>query len=78
MTLHENNLDQAARYLRYACELLERQAFGQKTVVLRDVLQQAVRRLSPAMDSSGTPRPDHCAAPESPTGCRSLMRARRS
>ena len=46
MTLHRSDYDQAARYLRYACNLLERQAFG-KTAGLRDVLQMAVRRLSP-------------------------------
>jgi hypothetical protein len=46
MTLHRSDPDQAARYLRYACELLERQAFG-KSVTLREVLQMAVRRLSP-------------------------------
>jgi hypothetical protein len=46
MTVHRSDYDQAARYLRYACELLERHAFG-KTVALRDVLQMAARRLSP-------------------------------
>jgi hypothetical protein len=46
MTLHRSDYDQAARYLRYACELLERQAFG-KTATLREVLQMAARRLSP-------------------------------
>lgn len=45
MTLHRSDLDQAARYLRYACELLEQQAFG-KTVTLREVLQMTARRLS--------------------------------
>jgi hypothetical protein len=45
MTLHRSDCDQAARYLRYACELLERQAFG-RTVTLRDVLQMTARRLS--------------------------------
>src|SRR5580693_3758934 len=45
MTLHRSDYDQAARYLRYACELLERQAFG-RTVTLREVLQMAARRLS--------------------------------
>jgi hypothetical protein len=46
MTLHRRDLDQAARYLRYACELLlERQAFG-RTVTLREVLEMAARRLS--------------------------------
>lgn len=46
MTLHRSDYDQAARYLSYARKLLERQAFS-KTVVLREVLQLAVRRLSP-------------------------------
>jgi hypothetical protein len=46
MTLHRSDYDQAARYLKYACELLERQAFG-KTISLRQVLQMAARRLSP-------------------------------
>lgn len=45
MTLHRHDYDQAARYLRYACELLERQAFG-KTATLREVLQMTARRLS--------------------------------
>jgi 3-deoxy-D-manno-octulosonate 8-phosphate phosphatase KdsC-like HAD superfamily phosphatase len=45
MSLHRSDCDQAARYLRYACELLGRQAFG-KTVTLRHVLQMAERRLS--------------------------------
>jgi hypothetical protein len=46
MPLHRSDYDQAARYLGYACELLERQAFG-KTMATREVLQLAVRRLSP-------------------------------
>ena len=46
MPLHRSDYDQAARYLKYACELLERQAFGQ-TMAARNVLQLAVRRLSP-------------------------------
>ena len=46
MTPHRSDYDQAARYLEYACELLERQAFG-RTVTLREVLQMAARRLSP-------------------------------
>jgi hypothetical protein len=45
MTLHRHDYDQAARYLKYACELLEREAFG-RTVTLREVLQMATRRLS--------------------------------
>lgn len=47
MTLRRSDYDQAARYLAYACELLERQAFG-KTIAIREILQLAVRRLSPA------------------------------
>lgn len=50
MPLRRSDYDQTARYLKYACELLERQAFGQtfgQTMVARDVLQLAVRRLSP-------------------------------
>jgi hypothetical protein len=50
LTLHRSDYDQAARYLNYACELLERQAFG-KTVTLREVLELAARRLGPG---------DHC------------------
>ena len=46
MTLNRSDLDQAARYLRYACELLEREAFG-KTATLRETVQTVVRRLSP-------------------------------
>jgi hypothetical protein len=38
MTLQRNDYDQAARYLKYASELLERQAPG-KTVVLRKILE---------------------------------------
>jgi hypothetical protein len=45
MTLHRSDYDQAARYLKNACELLERQEFG-RTVTLREVLQMAARRLS--------------------------------
>jgi hypothetical protein len=46
MTLDRSDLDRAARYLRSASDLLERQAFG-KTIVLRQALEMAVRRLSP-------------------------------
>lgn len=52
MTLRRSDYDQAARYLKYACELLERQAFG-KTAALREVLQLAVRRLSPGDNHVG-------------------------
>jgi hypothetical protein len=38
------DLDQAARYLRHACELLERRAFH-KTAILRKSLHVAARRL---------------------------------
>src|ERR1700733_12581744 len=34
MTFNRSDLDQAARYIRYACELLEREAPG-KTAILR-------------------------------------------
>jgi limonene-1,2-epoxide hydrolase len=46
MTLNRSDYDQAARYLRFACELLEVEAFG-KAAALREVLQLAARRLSP-------------------------------
>jgi 3-deoxy-D-manno-octulosonate 8-phosphate phosphatase KdsC-like HAD superfamily phosphatase len=39
-------MTQAARYLRYACELLERQASG-ITVALREALELAAMRISP-------------------------------
>jgi hypothetical protein len=46
MTIPQSDLDQAARYVRYACELLEREAFGQ-TATLRKALRMAAHRLSP-------------------------------
>jgi hypothetical protein len=46
MSLRRSDLDHAARYLRYACELLEREAFA-KTKMLRELLELAARRLSP-------------------------------
>jgi hypothetical protein len=46
MILQRSDYDQAARYLEYACEILEREAFG-RTATVWDVLQIAVRRLSP-------------------------------
>jgi hypothetical protein len=46
MTLHRSDYDQADRCLKYAGELLEREAFG-KTAAIRKVLELAVRRLSP-------------------------------
>jgi hypothetical protein len=49
MTLHRSDLDQAVRYLKYACELLEREAFG-KTAAIRKVLELAVRRLRQAAE----------------------------
>jgi hypothetical protein len=52
MTLSRSDLDQAARYLRYACGLLEREAFG-KTMTLREVLDLAARRLSPGDNYAG-------------------------
>ena len=52
MTFNRSDLDQAARYPRYACELLEREAFG-KTATLRETVQMVVRRLSPGDHSIG-------------------------
>lgn len=47
MTIHRSDHEQAARYLGYACVLLERQAAG-KTVALRKLLLDvATRRRSP-------------------------------
>ena len=46
MTMRRSDYDQAARYLEHACQLLERQAYGQ-TTTFRHVLHLAVRRLSP-------------------------------
>jgi hypothetical protein len=46
MALMRSDYDQAARYLKYACELLEREAFGRITTI-RHVLQLAMQRLSP-------------------------------
>jgi hypothetical protein len=45
MTIPRTGLDQAARYLKYACELLEREAYGEPAL-LRKTLLVAVRRLS--------------------------------
>jgi hypothetical protein len=45
MTISQSDLDQAARYLRYAWELLEREAFGEPAL-LRKTLLVAARRLS--------------------------------
>jgi hypothetical protein len=52
MTLSRSDLDQAARYLRYPCELLEREAFG-KTITLRELLELTARRLSPGDNYAG-------------------------
>jgi hypothetical protein len=57
MTLHRSDYDQAARYLKYACELLEGQAFG-KTVAIREVLQMAAARLSPGDHYVGDAAPE--------------------
>jgi hypothetical protein len=46
MPLRRGDLDQAARYLAYAIELLERQAY-RRTATMRDVLRLAAQRLSP-------------------------------
>lgn len=45
MTIPRTDLDQASRYLRYACELLEREAYGEPAL-LRKTLLVAARRLS--------------------------------
>jgi hypothetical protein len=42
LTIPRTDLDQAGRYVRYACELLEREAFG-KTATLR--VYKVLRRL---------------------------------
>ena len=44
MKLYRTDYDQAARYVKYACELLERGSFA-KTIKIREVLQQLARRL---------------------------------
>jgi hypothetical protein len=44
--LLRSDYDQAARYLKYACDLLERETPAQ-TRALRKVLEIAMRRLSP-------------------------------
>jgi hypothetical protein len=46
MPLQRADYDQAARYLRYACELLKR-ADTRRTGIIREVLGQAIHRLSP-------------------------------
>jgi hypothetical protein len=46
MTPQRSDYDQAARYLKYACGVLEREAFG-RAIAAREVLQLAIRRLSP-------------------------------
>lgn len=46
MTLRRSDYDQAARYLKHASELLEREAFG-RTRTMRNLLQLAIQRLSP-------------------------------
>jgi hypothetical protein len=43
MSLPRSDLDQAVRYLRYARELLDREALV-KRAILRETLQMAVRR----------------------------------
>ena len=50
MALLRSDYDQAARYVAYAIELLEREAFG-RTTTMPNVLELAVQRLSPG---------DHC------------------
>jgi limonene-1,2-epoxide hydrolase len=46
MKLQRSDYDQAARYLQHAIELLERDAASQ-TRGLREILELAIRRLSP-------------------------------
>jgi hypothetical protein len=46
MTLRRSDYEQAARYLRYAIDLLESRTPG-KFFALRNVLELAFRRLSP-------------------------------
>ena len=46
MPLQRSDYDQAARYLKYACEMLDREKPAQSRA-LREVLALAVRRLSP-------------------------------
>lgn len=46
MPLQRSDYHEAARYLAYACELLEREAFG-RNMAAREVMQLAIRRLSP-------------------------------
>jgi hypothetical protein len=46
MTVHPSDYEQAALHLGYACELIKQQA-PDKTVVLREIIQMAARRLSP-------------------------------
>jgi hypothetical protein len=46
MTLPRSDLDQSARYLRYACELPEQEALA-KTKTLRELRELAARRLTP-------------------------------
>ena len=46
MPLRRSDYDQAVRYVAYAVDLLEREAFGQ-TTTMREVLELAARRLSP-------------------------------
>jgi hypothetical protein len=46
MTLQRSDYDQAARYLRHACELMDRQAPG-KLRATCEILRLAISRLSP-------------------------------
>jgi hypothetical protein len=46
MTLRRGDYDQAARYLQYACDLMDRQVPGKLRATL-EVLRLAIRRLSP-------------------------------
>jgi hypothetical protein len=57
MSLRRSDLDQAVRYLRYACELLEREAAA-KTKTVREVIDLAARRLSPGDNYVGDAAPE--------------------
>jgi hypothetical protein len=52
MTIPRTDLDQAARHLKCARELIEREAFN-KTLTLREMLQTIVRHLSAGDDYVG-------------------------
>lgn len=47
VNLQRSDYDQAARYLRHACDLLERDAKAQTRILRENILELAIRRLSP-------------------------------